>query len=510
MGIESANSSSASSSPPPPVSGGVARNEPGWVSPALKRTLGLRTVISTSAGLTFASSTFLVVVYIGHSLTGNASWIPITIAGLLCALAAAAFTELNGMYPSAAGIRLWLQRAFGEKLALVTSLSYMSVVALVVGAEAYVLSNVLHDAFPKIAPPYWIFLMLTLATVANLRGVKIAGALQDVITYSVIVSILVFSVIALGHAHWSVPTLTHPGSALNVASMVGFAIFLFVGFEWVTPLAEEVKEPRSIPYGMFIALGLLVICYSLISTAMFVDGSLQAKLFGTAADRNPIPHLDFASSILGNAGRVAMIVTSICMSLTTFNAGLLSVSRFIYASARENALPKKLDHVSKALTPVNAIVTVYFLALAVSLFVCFTKKYVILLNIAAATESLIYAFAAACVYMLRRKEASTGRPYRMWGGLWLPALTAFLFLGVGIGVFFTDSGFDYWGAGVVLAAVVAAWFLYIQFVVMPRKEKIKAEQAAKRQSRRPPKPPVSQAVAPEKEEPEDVVEKVEA
>src|SRR5580658_6853665 len=77
----------------------------------LRRTLGLRTVVSTSAGLTFASSTFLVVAYIGYMLRGNTSWIPICVAGLLCLLAAAAFAELNGIYPSAAGIRLWIQRA---------------------------------------------------------------------------------------------------------------------------------------------------------------------------------------------------------------------------------------------------------------------------------------------------------------------------------------------------------------------------------------------------------------
>src|SRR3954469_16334126 len=103
MGIELPDSPSAAppSTAPPPTGAGPT---------VLKRTLGLRTVVSTSAGLTFASSTFLVVVYIGYALAGDAAWIPITIAGLLCALAAAAFSELNGIYPSAAGIRLYIQR----------------------------------------------------------------------------------------------------------------------------------------------------------------------------------------------------------------------------------------------------------------------------------------------------------------------------------------------------------------------------------------------------------------
>ena len=82
------------------------------------------------------------------------------------------------MWPSVNGIRLYIHRAFGEKISLVAALTYMSVVTLVVGTEAYVLSHVLNAALPAISPPWWIFLMLTLATAINFRGLKIAGAFQ--------------------------------------------------------------------------------------------------------------------------------------------------------------------------------------------------------------------------------------------------------------------------------------------------------------------------------------------
>lgn len=455
---------------------------------SLKRTLGLRTVVSTSAGLTFASSTFLVVAFLGHSLPGDSAWLPIALAGLLCLLAASCFSELNGMYPSAAGIRLWLQRSFGEKTALVTSLTYMSVVALVVGTEAYVLSYVLSAAIPSVPPVVWIVLMLTVATLANIRGLRVAGAMQDIITYSVVVSIFVMSILALARVHFHVAAPGSTGGIGNVGNLIGFAIFLFVGFEWVTPLAEEVREPRSIPYGMFIALGLLVAAYSLVTTAMFADPSIARGLYGSAALPNPIPHITFARAALGPIGMWAMIATSLCMSITTFNAGLISVSRFVYASAREHVLPKaleKLSVTSKETTPVAAIWAVYCLALATSLFVYFTKHYVVLVNLAAATEALIYAWAAACVVMLRLREAALPRPYRVWGGIWLPGLTCLVFLVVGVAVFFTKLTFDYFGAGIIIAVAAAGWYLYVHYVAMPRKERVRAELAAKRKSRRP-------------------------
>ena len=294
----------------------------------LRRSIGLATVVSTSAGLTFASSTFLVVVQMACYLAGDAAWIAIAIAGGLCALAAAAFSELNGMWPSVNGIRLYIFRAFGEKLSLIVALTYMSVVTLVVGTEAYVLSHVLSFAFPAVAPPVWIFGMLTLATGFNFCGLKIAGTFQNVLTYSVVTSIATLSVLALARVHFEVPQALHTGGVGPLFQAVSVAIFLFVGFEWVTPLADEVKRPSAIPTGMFLAVGLLVLAYALVATAMFSGLAPRGVLFGTLTAREPIPHVMFAQYVFGPIGKWVMIGTSLCMSLTTFNAGLMGVSRF--------------------------------------------------------------------------------------------------------------------------------------------------------------------------------------
>ncbi len=463
----------------------------GVETPHLKRSIGLATVVSTSAGLTFASSTFLVVVQMCCYLAGDAGWIAVLIAGGLCALAAAAFSELNGMWPSVNGIRLYIHRAFGEKISLVAALTYMSVVTLVVGTEAYVLSHVLSAALPAVSPPWWIFLMLTLATAINFRGLKIAGAFQSIVTFSVVASIVLLSILALSHAHFQVPQPLHTGGIGPLFQAVGVAIFLFVGFEWVTPLADEVRSPRAIPVGMLIAVGLLTVVYALVSTAMFagLPGAGRGALFGTTTAREAVPHLVFAGAVFGSAGRWWMIGTSLCMSLTTFNAGLMGVSRFLYGMARDQVLPKSLSNISTRFnTPDRAVFVVYIVALAVSLIVYWTQRFVLLVNLAAATEAFIYAFAAAAVIALRLKDRERARPFRMPGGLWLPGLTALLFTGLGVGVF-AQPGLEYWGAGALLALVGFGWWLYIHFQALPRLIKLRAEAAA-RPSRRPSRRPM--------------------
>ena len=457
--------------------------------PQLKRSIGLATVVSTSAGLTFASSTFLVVVQMACFLAGDAAWIAIAIAGGLCALAAAAFSELNGQWPSVSGIRLYLYQAFGEKLSLVAALSYMSVVTLVVGTEAYVLSHVLSAALPLVSPPWWIFLMLTLATAVNFQGLKIAGTFQNVLTYSVVVSIVTMSVLALAHAHFRIPAPTHTGGSGPLFSAVGVAVFLFVGFEWVTPLADEVQSPKAIPTGMFLAVGLLAAVYALTATAMFTGIVPRSLLFGAVSAREPIPHVVFMRSVLGPVGGWVMIGTSLCMSLTTFNAGLMGVSRFLYGMARDKVLPPSLSSLSvRFSTPDRAVLVVYIAALAVSGLVYWTQKFVLLVNLAAATEAFIYALAAAAVISLRLKDPSRPRPFRMAGALWLPALTGLVFTALGVGVFLQPAA-ESWGAGLLLVLLVAGWGGYVHFVALPRLLKLRAEAAARpsrRPSRRPP------------------------
>ena len=457
--------------------------------PQLKRSIGLATVVSTSAGLTFASSTFLVVVQMACFLAGDAAWIAIAIAGGLCALAAAAFSELNGQWPSVSGIRLYLYQAFGEKVSLVAALSYMSVVTLVVGTEAYVLSHVLSAALPAVSPPWWIFLMLTLATAVNFQGLKIAGTFQNVLTYSVVASIVTMSILALAHAHFAVPAPIQTGGIGPLFSAVGVAVFLFVGFEWVTPLADEVRSPKAIPTGMFLAVGLLAAVYALTATAMFTGIVPRALLLGTLSAREPIPHVVFARTVFGPMGGWVMIGTSLCMSLTTFNAGLMGVSRFLYGMARDKVLPAGLASLSvRFSTPDRAVLVVYVAALAVSGLVYWTQKFVLLVNLAAATEAFIYALAAAAVISLRLKDPARPRPFRMTGGLWLPALTALIFTALGLGVFAQPAA-EAWGAGLLLIALVAGWGAYIHFVALPRLTKLRAEAAARpsrRPSRRPP------------------------
>jgi len=178
---------------------------------------------------------------------GDTAWIAILVGGMLCFLAAACFSELNGLLPSAAGIRLYFNRAFNEQVSLTVSILYMLVVIIgVVGAESYVVSTILNEAFPALPPYVWIVIMLLLVTGMNIRGIKIAGVFQDLITYSLMASLVIVSLVALNKINFQLNAPYTPGGAMGIINAVALGVFLFVGFEWVTPLAEEVTQIKQI------------------------------------------------------------------------------------------------------------------------------------------------------------------------------------------------------------------------------------------------------------------------
>src|SRR6266849_1965172 len=277
---------------------------------SLRRVLKFRTIVSTSTGLAYAAISFLGCIQLASYLGGDSGWIAILISGLLAVLAALCFSELNALYPSAAAIRQYMREAFNDNFSLVISFGYLLTVVAVVAADSYVVGTAITFAFrlPNWASLIWILALLGLAMGANLRGIKIAGLLQDITTYSLLAFAIVISLIALAkngfQLHSPFDALYHP-DALVTAVAVG--VFVFSAFEWVTPLSEEIADIRLIPRGMFIALALLGISYGLFTLA----SSALLPVHSPAVFNSPVPQMLLSKAALGQAGIWLMLIATL-------------------------------------------------------------------------------------------------------------------------------------------------------------------------------------------------------
>lgn len=459
----------------------------------LKKVLKLRTVVSTSSGMALATSCYLAGIQVATMVAGELAWISILVAGFFCLLSSMCFSELTSLYPTAAGIKLFIQNAFNEKAAIAIGSFYVILGISMVGAESYLLSSVLSSTYTIIGPNIdkyiWMLVFIVLIGFINYRGVFLTGLVQDILTYVMLgflaaVSIYTLSTheVAIGAALAS-PQFTFA----NVMKAAGVGVFLYVGYEWVSPLAEETTDYRLIGKGMMIAIGLLSIVYSLFVVAMYVGLTKEQLLSGT-----PIPHILFGRNLFGSTGVFLFVVMSILASVTSFNAGLLNTSRFVYAMARDNVLPRVFSklHPDYA-TPWVAILALMGFAIVLSLLILISGKYLFIIVMAAALECIIYVVMALCVLRLRKKYPDAERSYKIPFGSLIPLVTIVVFTGLAVGIF-SDVSRDYSGrilfpnylvalVMVVFAVLTALYTLY----VVPVFKKKAAERSATRQRRRP-------------------------
>jgi amino acid transporter len=459
----------------------------------LKKVLKLRTIISTATGMAIATSCYLAGIQVAIILVGELAWISILLAGFLCLLSAMCFSELTSLYPTAAGIKLYIQHAFNERTSIIISMFYVVLGVAMVGAESFLLSSVLSSSFQIINPYYdkllWMLFFILLVMFINFRGVFITGLLQDIMTYAMVAFMIGVSIytFATHDINFSLAAQSAKFTLGNIIQAAGVGVFLYVGFEWVAPLAEETTDYRLIGKGMMWGVGLLSITYAMFIVAMYV-GLTQEQL----ASGTPIPHILFGTNLFGTAGTVTFIGMSILASVTSFNSGLLNTSRFSYAMGRDNVLPRIFSKLHpKYATPWVSILALGGFAVAISLVTLYTGKYLFLIMMAAALECFIYVVAAVCVIRLRKKYPEKERSFKIPMGYTVPVIVIIVFTGLLLGIFF-DVSRDYAGNELFknywVAVVMGAFFLlltFYAFFVVPIFKQKAEERSKTRVKRRP-------------------------
>ncbi|MHB1776552.1 MAG: APC family permease [Acidimicrobiales bacterium] len=441
---------------------------------ALRRALGLRTTVSTSTGLAFAALEYLAAAGLVGYVAGDSAWIAIGVAGLLALLAWGFFGELNGMFPTAAAIRLYMKRSMDDRVALIVTFTYMTTIVLVIAADAFIVGTALAHAFGESGwvSALWIAGLLVLAVLSNLRGVRVAGWVQDLATYGVLAATVVVASAALLRSRHPLRFPLQPLHGHGLGSLVeavALGVFLYSAFEWVTTSAEEVRRPEHVHRGMLVAVGLLFVVCSLATVAM-------SHVLDHHQLTSAYPQLLLGRAAFGRAGLWAMAGVTAVTALNTFNGGFITASRFVYGTAREGSLPRQLAALNTRAVPWVPVCALGVLALALALVVSLTHSWQLLVAVGAALEAMIYAVAAFCTLRLRRRSPEHPRPFRV---RLAPVLSV-----VGIAVFGALAVVASVSVAnrtdpvplVVIAAAAAASSLYV-LVVLPR---VRAAEAARR------------------------------
>jgi amino acid transporter len=442
----------------------------------LNRALSFGGASAISTGLAFAAINFLGIAQMLGYVRGPLAWAAVLCGGLVILAVRALFSELNGMYPTAAGIRLWMARAMNDRLALIITFTYMAAIILVIAADAFIIGEAIAYAFSNghtVAIVY-VAVLLGVATWLNLRGIRLVGAAEKIITTVVVALTIAVGAAALfrhgSPAHLGAGVQGSPVSALILG------IFLYTGFEWVTTNSEEVVKPKIIPKAMLVAIGALAASQALFAVAMGL--TLDHGQLGTA-----YPQLLVAQAALGRAGLLLMLAVTGLTAVNTFNGGFVTMSRFMYAVAREGKLPRMFTYLNDRAVPAVPVLILGITSLVVAIGVAATGTWAMMVSVCAALEMMIYGAAGFVVWRLRRTQAAADRPFRFRGGRWLAFAFMVLFGVLGLMASITVGSKTSFAPLVTLAVIAGLVSIYV-YTYVPRLERRDAAELAARRAAR--------------------------
>ena len=316
-----------------------------------EKKLGLGNVVSISVGLVIATSC-LVSLGEGAGTMGVTFILAMVIAMLLNMTTIASLSELNALMPNTTGgLAQYTLAALGPFPTLISMVGgYIICNTLSCGVEASIFSFSLADIIGGNIPSIvYTLIMTVIILIANLRGVDMFAKIQDVVAFLLVGSLVVMGFIGMIGMGTGVkidqPAVLEADFG-SVASMTAVAFWLFIGAEYAIPVSKEVKNAkRNVPLGMMIGLFLIFIMQSIM-----VLGFHNYVEWGELAD-SAAPHLLYGYAVLGNAGKIWMMLVGALAVISTQNSTVNSLAVIWQGMAKMNMLPKVFAKTNKHKVP---------------------------------------------------------------------------------------------------------------------------------------------------------------
>ena len=438
----------------------------------LPRVLNASHATSIVVGIIIGSGIFLVpremMAAVGSSRMVYVVWI---IGGLLSLFGAMTYAEIAAAHPHYGGEYAFLREAYGD----LTGFLYMwtqitlakpaSLATIAAGLARVLGTFAIFSAFsrPAFAHLLWaqVFAIATtwLITGLNIIGTRKSANVQLLLTWLKGVLIVVIAGFCFGavgnHGSWHNFATDFTGAR---GGFTGFmialiaALWAYDGWSDVVTLAGEVKQPqRSMPVALVGGVVIVGALYMLTNAA--IQYVLPAAAIATA-DR---PAADAMRLVAGNWGAALVSIGMAVSICATFVGSSLSGARVPFAAARDGLFFKQLAHVSPRFhTPSSALILQAVLS---SLLLLAIGRFQALFSLAIFAEWLFYALTASTIFIFRRRETNTVRPYSIWGYPVLPAL--FILAAAVLLVFsFADQPRNSLvGTGIILLGIPLHYFL---------------------------------------------------
>lgn len=385
----------------------------------LQRRLGLGLLTGYGVGVMVGAGIYVLV----GTVVGRAGlWAPLAflLAGLVALFSALSYSEFATRLPEAAGQAAYVEKGFSSRgLGIMAGLA-IALTAIVSGAAVLRGGVGYLTVFVDWPEPLLIVLigavLVAIAIVGVLESLALIAVLT-VIEVAGLLAVVIAGFLAPPGPDWSGLADLPAPSAAGLAAAISLSVFAFIGFEDLTNMAEEAREPtRTMPRAILLALAITSALYILVSLAAV----RSAPLAELSASNQPIA-LIWERATGSSAGFLSAI--AVAAALNGVLAQIVMAARVLFGLGRRLRMlePFAAAH-PRFGTPARATLLIGAAVLAAALLLPVET-----LAEAAATVLLaVFAVVNGALIRLHRREPEA--PFRVsswipWAGL-IAALAA--------------------------------------------------------------------------------------
>lgn len=323
---------------------------------------------------------------------------------------ALSYARMSNAFPISGSVYSYASRAINPHVGFFAGwsmlLDYLLTPALVYLVAGYAL----QDMFPILPYWGWIALFVVSNTLVNLRGIEITARTNTVLLafeLFVLVAFIIAALIAVmkgvAGATWNIaPIYKAEGFSMGmVMSATSLAVLSFLGFDAISTLAEESKNPRKI-------VGRATVTALLLVGGLFV---LQTYLAGLlwpdhTTFNNPDTAFYAVAEVAGGNWLRFLVAlgTAVAWGVGDGLVCQAAISRLLYSMARDKMLPSFLAKIHpKYQTPYASTLVVALIAITLGAALS-TDNLTSMVNFGALTGFMFLHVSVVYHYVIKQKK----------------------------------------------------------------------------------------------------------
>ena len=286
----------------------------------------------------------LVLPALAATTAGPASVLSVVAVLLLSIPLAGTFSALASRFPDSGGVATYVRLALGKTAARMAGYWFFFGVCVGTPVVAILGATYLVSIF---GGDRWVVVVVAVLIlippfISNSYGLRVSGAVQLVLTGALVAIVVAVVVLASPAADAQNFTSFLPHGWSGVGAAISLFVWAFAGWEAVTHIAAEFRNPRrTIPLATAIAIVFVGASYLALQV-------VTIAVLGPDAGSSPVPLLDLVATTAPGIGPAFVATIAVVVALGVLNAYLGAFAKLGASLGRDGDLPRWMSRGSES------------------------------------------------------------------------------------------------------------------------------------------------------------------